>query len=174
MKKICVFIFLLMFVVPVLAFDNPLMQQKFWVSATSADVEKAIKNGSNPKEIDTYMATPLHFACMFSNDVEAIKVILGKGVDVNKKDRYGFSPLMLSKNIKVAEELIKNGADINARDGDGNPVLIQFLEDEKWDIAELLVDNGANISIKNRFGTKASELARLFNAPDSLKNKLSN
>ena len=163
-----------MFVVPVLAVANPLMQQKFWVSATSADVEKAIKSGSNPKEIDSYMATPLHFACMFSNDLEAVRVILGKGVDVNKKDIYGFTPLMLSKNIKIAEELIKNGADVNACDEDKNSVLIQFLEDEKWDMAELLVDKGANISVKNRFGTKASDLARLFKAPQSLQKKLSN
>ncbi len=174
MKKILLFIFLLMFGMPALAANNPLMQQKFWMKATAKDVEVAIKNGSNPLEVDSYMSTPLHFACMFSKSVEAVKIIIQNWADINRADRNGFTPLMLSRDISIAEELIKNGADVNARDGDGNAVLIQFLEDKKWDMAELLVDNGANVSVQSRSRIKASELARLFNAPDSLKNKLSN
>ena len=63
----------------------------------------------------------IHIACMIG-DTEEVERLIRAGVDVNKKDNYGVTPLRWA-----------------ARGG-------------HIDIVKLLINNGANISEKNIFG----------------------
>ena len=58
------------------------------------------------------------FAAARKGDIEAVKVVLQKGVDVNAKTRYGATALHYAcdrGHLEVVRFLIERGADVNAR-----------------------------------------------------------
>ena len=52
-------------------------------------------------------------------NIEAVKKHLAAGADVNAKDENGETPLHLAATKETAELLIAEGADVNAKDKDG-------------------------------------------------------
>ena len=82
-----------------------------------------------------------------ANQYEAAAHLLGKGADVDAKDRGRSTPLMSEcrrGNLAAVRFLIENGADVNARDGLGDPVLFHsFLQ---IDCLRELLENGADVN----------------------------
>lgn len=74
------------------------------------------------------------------------------------RDKQGRTPLMLAtqtNKIKVAETLIKAGADVNAKDGmQDTPYLLAGAQGYN-EILELTLAHGANIKDTNRYGGTA-------------------
>ena len=58
-------------------------------------------------------------------------------------------------NLEIVKNLIKQGADINAKDDDGNTVLMWSSREGHLDIVKFLIDKGADIEIKNSNGESA-------------------
>lgn len=54
-------------------------------------------------------------------------------------------------NINGVQDVLVNGADVNAKDSFGNPVLIHALAKGNTDIIKILLDNGANVNNKDPF-----------------------
>jgi ankyrin repeat protein len=99
-------------------------------------------------------------ACGFGNFIEAKRLInrLFFKPDVNAKDKYGRTPLILisEKGPKdLVELLIAKGADVNAKDNYGETPLSSALKNV-WneDIINLLVAKGANIKADDHSGWK--------------------
>lgn len=83
-----------------------------------SDVCELIIRGCHPNCADGEGLTPLHYACEFNQlDVMVgISDVSGSIVDVNQKDKYGWTPLHTAcfhGNQKCAKFLIKLGANIN-------------------------------------------------------------
>ncbi len=80
------------------------------------------------------------------------KVLLAKGPEENEKHVVGWTPLHCTAEMDrkdVAELLLANGADVNARDeGDGTPLHLAWHED----VAELLLAAGADVNAKAKNG----------------------
>jgi len=67
----------------------------------------------------TASAEPIHDAIL-DGDLEEVQKQLNVGVDVDKQDTRGYTPLHYAAGVgrsDIVELLIKNGADINATDG---------------------------------------------------------
>ncbi|CDK31083.1 ankyrin repeat domain-containing protein [Candidatus Babela massiliensis] len=70
------------------------------------------------------------------------------------------SPELISKeNLKVAIELIDQGADINLRNREGNTVLLLSVYKGYESIVKILIKNNADLDIKNNLGQTAQEIA---------------
>jgi len=101
--------------------------------------------------------------------VEAMKVLLDKGADVNARDKDGETPLELAIEyvgvgtpIEVIKILLDKGADVNARNNEGQTVfrvvckgirLTERMPKESWalkrfELLDLLVSRGADINAK--------------------------
>lgn len=96
--------------------------------------------------------------------IDMISLLLDNGVNVNNKDGYGCTPLMIAVAYGVYETahlLIQYGADVNCQDNTGTTPLIQSVITEKYDnrIALLLLKSGARKEIKNVHGETASDIA---------------
>ena len=95
--------------------------------------------------------TPLHFACERGHPEVATR-LLDAGADKEARDMIGRTPLMttaLSKNMEIAKDLIKRGADINAGAKRGpatyTTLSVAAMYDFK-DLVDLLIDKDASIS----------------------------
>ena len=89
-------------------------------------------------------------------DIETVKGLLAKGADANTGDsQFGVSPLSwaaLLGQTEIAELLIQNDADVNARNRDGGTALHGAAFLGHADIAELLVRKGADVNATNDKG----------------------
>ena len=105
----------------------------------------------------------IHEAAGSGGNIEAVKQHLAAGTDVNAKDSFGMTPLLLAgaKNQKeVVELLIAEGADVNAKTESGrNPLHSAAMEGHK-EIAELLITKGADVNAKDALGWTPLDLAR--------------
>ena len=76
------------------------------------------------------------------------------------RNHRGETLLMVCACPVVCDWLIQNGADVNAADNDGNTPLMHSVISENVKVIEILIENGANIEVKNAEGKTAYELAQ--------------
>lgn len=135
------------------------------------DVLSAIKTGYDRKiikwliENDKYNQ-PLSDFIQWSiehNDVEIVELILNKGVDTNKKDRWNEIPLIKASSlgfINIVKLLLDRNADPNIRYSMGFTPLMYASHNGKSDVVLLLLERGAEPNIKNDEGQTALDLAK--------------
>jgi cytohesin len=88
--------------------------------------------------------------------LEAVKQYITAGTDVNTKDAFGTTPLLLAifnGHKEIAELLIANGADVNAKhDLDASTPLHKVALFGEKEIIELLIAAGADVNAKGSWG----------------------
>ena len=78
-----------------------------------------------------------------------------------------FCKAILQVDIDTVKTLIELGEDVNQKSLDMTPAMFAARYN-KAEILELLIANGADLSIKNDKGYTAKKLAKLSNATDAL------
>ena len=58
-------------------------------------------------------------------------------------------------NTSKIEKLIKKGADVNAKDENGAPVLMAAAANGQTEIVKMLLDKGADVNVKDKDGKTA-------------------
>jgi len=110
--------------------------------------EILIKNGADVNIKNNYGEIPLHMASE-KKYYEIVKLLIEKGSDINSRDNNGKTPLhkgAFSGLKEIGKLLIKAGGDVNSRDENGmTPIFFASTKD----MAELLLDKGATIDIKD-------------------------
>lgn len=97
--------------------------------------------------------------------IEEVKKILDQGVDVNVKDKYGYTALInaiLSRQDEVAIILLQRGADVNLKGPDGLSPLMYALSISRLNdagIAEELLTKGADVKARSNSGETVLTLA---------------
>lgn len=102
---------------------------------------------------------------------EANKLFQQNPKVVNQINDAGYSPLILAcyrGNTKVAEFLIKNGADLNYNNAMGTPLMAAVVKNNT-EIVNLLIDKNVNVELKDANGTTALIYAAMFKNHDIAK-----
>ena len=89
---------------------------------------------------------------------QELRQAIADGADIEYTDRRGNTPFMLASyygNRKLAQILLKNGANINAVDHNMETVLMKSVKSQKTSTAKFLITQKADCNIKNRNGLSA-------------------
>jgi ankyrin repeat protein len=100
------------------------------------------------------------------NRTEIVLEFLKLGIDVDKTDRNGYTPLMyaVDRNLTAAaRSLLEAGADVNRVDRYGQTPLIQAVNVGRPDMISLLLESGADTSIASPAGETAMSIAQRKN-----------
>ncbi len=91
---------------------------KFFKSASVADVSRCIKAGADINARNDYKETPLHKAARHNKNPAVITTLVKAGADINARWKWKDTPLHYAaggNNLAVITTLLEAGADINAR-----------------------------------------------------------
>ena len=99
-----------------------------------------------------------------AGDIEGLKAALGAGLDVNARDRQGWTALMHVVNkgfTLMVPPLLEAKADLDMRAPDGATALFMAAVHGHSEIIALLMEAGADISIRGPKGKTASDVAQV-------------
>lgn len=91
--------------------------------------------------------TPLHLAVQQSN-VAAVSWLLAHNANVNSLAYNKFTPLHLCVDGKIAEALIKAGADLSLADAWGNTSLLHAAAEGNADVVNAILASGCKLDLR--------------------------
>ena len=65
-------------------------------------------------------------------------------------DDSAFQRAVWSGDLDTVKEMVAEGADVNARDAEGNPLLLEAVWRNHLEVAQVLVDAGADVNARER------------------------
>lgn len=107
-----------------------------------------------------------------SGNTEIVELLLKHRADINAKDKYEKTALMLASErgfIEIVKLLLETGADVNAKDNIDHTALIDASDEGYIEIVKLLIDAGADVNAKTEDGWTALMLASRYGHPDIVK-----
>jgi len=136
-------------------------------------VKRVIEDGVNPDRECAPGETPLGWAS-FRGHFHIVSYLIGKGCNVNMRPEHSCGALIDAVRgvqgpplfghpelcIKVAEALLKAGADIEVRNLLDHTPLMYAASDGSSEMVWLLLEHGAEVNAKSRDGDTALSLAQ--------------
>ena len=124
---------------------------RFWVIVpavvmlfSNAVTANAFTTSENKTSFEVVNPAPSQLNLAISKgDLAKVQQLVEIGVDVNKKDERGTTPLMyaiLFNQPQIAAYLIRNGADCNAKDVKGNSISDYAEKSKSEEIIKLVND----------------------------------
>ncbi|KAF2514923.1 ankyrin repeat domain-containing protein [Flavobacterium foetidum] len=125
--------------------SNPIETYKYLVEEVKLKPTAQNKNGQNV----------LHILAGKPNQTEIIKYFLDKGVDVNKADKEGNTPVMAAasaREIAVLELFLPKAKNINLQNTKGESALTKAVQYGTPEAVSLLLSKDADVNVKDKDG----------------------
>lgn len=130
----------------------------------SMDFEAADALIANGADVNAFSYSPALVIAAVKGNIEAVKYLLDHGANINLIGTSGFTVLgaaARSSKPELVQFLLGLGCDINQRDqSDGStPLILAALEAYNLETVKMLVENGADMSIKDDYENTAVHAA---------------
>jgi ankyrin repeat protein len=140
-----------------------------------ATLNLLVEKGVDPNVIVYERDTTKLMLVATNNDVAGVKSLIRlPGIDVNKPDKYGETPLHFTTDPNVTRILVEAGANINAIDSNGNTPIM--MAGKSPDAIRYLVSKGADLTVVNKHNHTIHKLVRdkslLRNTTELIKEQL--
>jgi ankyrin repeat protein len=145
---------------------SPLIASVMNLGAIAVTQELVARGANVNQTIPDLLQAPLHHAC-HRNNAEAIKVLLAHGADLYALDymerstlhwaAIGCAAATMRKLMRITQCFFLNAVDTNGY----TPVMLA-AEHGRADVVELLIECGADCTLKNKLNHNATELADWF------------
>lgn len=139
-------------------------------------ISELLKNEADVNITGSNNVSPLMLATQLNLDFSIYEKLIDFGADVNTTiadtadywDNPGYSALHFAcaemNKYRLAELLIQNGADINAKDVYSNtPLHLSVSDEHNFALSKLLIENGVSINDKNIDGQTPLHNACMYN-----------
>jgi ankyrin repeat protein len=111
--------------------------------------------------------TPLSQAAA-SEDVSIVKMLMEHGADIHALTGNAATVMAFATTNEIVQVFLDRGLDINARDKDGYTLLIRSSEGFHRPTIAFLLEHGADPNAKTKDGTTALKLAQKIGHPDDV------
>lgn len=124
-------------------------------------VKLLVRLGANINAISDSGSTAVRSACFMTN-FEVVQFLIESGANFKKPNYNGGSCLINSvQSIELCKYLLLKGADVNARDIQNKTALHYAIQEYRLETTKLLIEHGANVFLKSRYGDDALQTACL-------------
>jgi ankyrin repeat protein len=137
-------------------------------AAEKNDAERLAREIAKGVDVNMLVAggtTALMLVVEHADDgLAAMKLLLDKGADPNRKDEGGYTALMYAVRaggVETVLYLINHGAEIDAKNSQGS-ALCQAVAEDNIEALRLLIERGADMSICDSMGFGAQWYAKTF------------
>lgn len=135
-------------------------------------VKLLLKNGADPELRNPYSGESVLHSTARTANVEVMRILLSKNINVNVKDNSGTTPLLvaasssseLKSKVEIIRALIDKGADVNATNNSGRTALMSSISSAET--INILIEHGANVNARDADEWTALEIALLQGCPD--------
>lgn len=133
----------------------------YWAAKSAAPA--AVASAGYSADEQAAMAEKAFFQHVGTGNMKEVEASLAAGMNPDIR-RYGdrYTPLLLAAhygNVQMAKQLLAQGADINAKDSEGEAALIKAVYQGHTEMVELLTAGGADVNAKDRYGMSALDIA---------------
>ncbi|KAF4323305.1 hypothetical protein BBO99_00003345 [Phytophthora kernoviae] len=121
-----------------------------WTAASDGDIESVrgfLASGGDANAKDEYGYTPLQAAVSY-NHIELVVFLLASGAQATLGDNEKDTPLHRCETVECTKVLLEYGADLNARNADGQTPYDVAIEDGHEELVRLYESLGAEKSEK--------------------------
>ncbi|KAF8769899.1 Serine/threonine-protein phosphatase 6 like protein [Argiope bruennichi] len=116
-------------------------------------VHELLVAGTHANACNNHERTALHYAVIYSDDVEVLRELITHGAVVNLRDSDNNSALHLAVQHNkrfFTEVLIHFDADVNLRNSVGETPLIIAVKNGNLELVKVLLSSGASVSLADR------------------------
>jgi len=126
-----------------------------------ADVNAVSDSGSTSVRSVCYIVRPGLETCHLA----IIRALVTAGANIHLSNHFGGTCLINSvQSVDLVRYLIRHGADVNAEDVQHKTALHYAIQEHRLDTAKLLIENGADLMKKSKYGDDALQTASVKGA----------
>ena len=135
-----------------------------WAAPSTEMANFLISKGVDPHAKDNFGDTALHAACRKARR-DVVELLLNAGIHVETKGRWDMLPLHSAASSvtgdprPVVNLLLQRGAKINSKGFQGHTVIHEAAFYNRYEMADLLLSNGAEPNLKDANGQTPMDLA---------------
>jgi uncharacterized protein len=115
----------------------------------TASIQRLIQDkGANPNAVSE-QSLPMLLWPVYRNNIEGFKALLQHGAKINQPVPpndvlIGF--VVELRGLDFVQAAVAAGADLNARNADGEPITLIARRQQRWDVVKFLITSGADIN----------------------------
>lgn len=130
-------------------------------------VKNLISAGADINAKDQRGGTPLMWSVL-ADRRELTRFFIEQGAEINSQDNTGATALMAAvvKSPEIVPLLLEKEAEVDLQDNEGNTALMWAIKTNHFDAIPLLVNAGADITLTNKNGATAYDLALEHGVPE--------
>ena len=137
-----------------------------------------LSRGADPNAVNGNADSALGIAVLHG-ELGMIHLLVRYGADLDQRNACGVTVLHLAVSSslqgigpKICNYLLDHGADVNASNSYGWTPLMRAVADDQFHIAKLLIERGADATLRNSNGERALDLLRRGKGSTSLRRVL--
>ena len=117
-------------------------------------VQLLLKHHANVNKYTIERATPLHYACSYSQGPDIVEILLENGASLDDRDSRGLTPLHVASmgangaagKLEMVKIFLKHNADVDARDKEGETPLHIACKFEQLEIVQELLKHNPDVN----------------------------